>query len=374
MKDIVAFIRGVVDDKGSQGVVDDICIPKGIYKPHLYLAIEKVQREGLDELTTSQLASLLSLDQVFFKYNFKGKPINTDRILREIVELNKHEWFVRIPEWLNTAVLQLTASQEYCHKVVMSVRTPYFDKDSDDIPSMTTAISHIQPSTWSTVDIMTVFGPQQVKLKLIPALSYVNFITMFKEIAALKCLVTETPIASLGLTLSNADKDFLESGKLPQSPAAIRELTVLATSTTPYSAMLTYILKRVSDLDSVVSEALISYRSQMMDKDVKIGAMCLGSGKLMLTSRQIQNTINKLRLKYPILLDGTTSKDLFYSDYAVWDQLRYVSDDPAEAAFKMHQATDYCNTVAKRIKAAKSSKVKAKPKAKAQTVKKSKTA
>jgi len=363
MQDIVEYIKGTISDMGSADVVSEICKPKGVYKPHLHMAIEKVQEEGLEELTTRQIASLISLDEVFFKYNFKDKPINTDRILREIVELNKHEWFVRIPEWLNTAVLQLVASEEYNHKVVLSVRTPYFDKDSTDIPSMTTAISHIQPSTWSTVDIMTLFGPQVVKLKLMPALEYADFINMFKELVTVKCQVTGELISKLPISLSAEDKAFLESGTLPQTPALIRELTILATSTTPYSAMLTYILKRVTDLDSINSEALISYRAQMMDKDVKIGAMCLGNGKLMLTSRQIQNAINKLCLKYSTILDGITAKTLFYNDYTVWDQLRYVSGDVAEAAFQMHQSTNYCVEAAKRFKPAGKSKAKAKPKA-----------
>ncbi len=323
----------------------DICKKELIYKPHLRLLILMRQDQGIiEDPSQADIDQCLAMDKLFFERHLKEIKINSDRILTHLAEVHKTKWYLRLPSWLDIPKVLMVADNEYYEQVRMDVQTPYFDRD--DIPSLTTVISHVQPSNHYVEEIITPFGPVNTTVKIAPPLNLQNILSMFHTVSLLKCEYTKEAIGGQGLSLSQSELDFIQKGTLPDDVSILRELATIATSATPYTASLYFFLRRFKELNAVDPYQLISFKAQCMDKDVKLGLMTRERDKLLLTSRQVKNAIKKLCSHYKFA-EEIDQASLFIHDYDMFNTLRF-NLKPYESLLEYHREHDYLNDVIKR--------------------------
>jgi hypothetical protein len=343
---ILNEVRITIDRNREETV--EICKREAIYKPHLRLLVLMRQEAGiLEDPSFSDIDQCLVMDKMFFDRHLKDLRINSDRILTHLAEIHKTKWYLRLPSWLDIPKMLIIADKEYHDQVRMDVQTPYFE--IDQIPSLTTVISHVQPSNRSVDEILTPFGEVETSIKVTPALDLSQILTMFHVVSSLKCEYSKEPIGKQGLSLSKEELDFIQEGTLPSDVSVLRELATIATSATPYTASLYFFLRRFRDIDAIDPYQLISYKSQCMDKDAKVGIMTRARDKAFLTSRQIKNAIKKLcsHYKYAEQID---QKALFAQDYEMFNGLRFHLK-PYEALLDYQRSHDYLRSVLERQEA-----------------------
>ena len=246
----------VTIDRNREDTID-ICKREAIYKPHLRLLVLMRQEMGImEDPSMSDIDQCLVMDKMFFDRHLKDLRINSDRILTHLAEVHKTKWYLRLPSWLDIPKMLVIADKEYNDQVRMDVQTPYFELDQ--IPALTTVISHVQPSNRFTDEILTPFGEVETTIKVTPALDLNQILTMFHTVSSLKCEYTKEPIGKQGLSLAKEELDFIQEGKLPDNVSVLRELATIATSATPYTASLYFFLRRFKALDDMDPYQLLS--------------------------------------------------------------------------------------------------------------------
>ena len=337
----------VTIDRNREDTID-ICKREAIYKPHLRLLVLMRQEMGImEDPSMSDIDQCLVMDKMFFDRHLKDLRINSDRILTHLAEVHKTKWYLRLPSWLDIPKMLVIADKEYNDQVRMDVQTPYFELDQ--IPALTTVISHVQPSNRFTDEILTPFGEVETTIKVTPALDLNQILTMFHTVSSLKCEYTKEPIGKQGLSLAKEELDFIQEGKLPDNVSVLRELATIATSATPYTASFYFFLLRFKALDDMDPYQLISYKSQCMDKDAKVAIMTRAKEKTFLTSRQIKNAIKKLCSHYTFAED-IDQKALFAQDYEMFNALRFHLK-PYEALLEYQRTNDYLRSALERQQA-----------------------
>ncbi|MBH14133.1 MAG: hypothetical protein CMF37_15555 [Leeuwenhoekiella sp.] len=336
-------VRITIDRNREETV--DICKKEAIYKPHLRLLVLMRQEQGIiEDPSMSDIDQCLVMDKMFFERHLKDIKINSDRILTHLAEVHKSKWYLRLPSWLDIPRMLVVADKEYNDQVRMDVQTPYFELEQ--IPSLSTVISHVQPSNYHVEDVLTPFGEVKTTVKITPPLDLSQILSIFHTVSTLKCEYTKEPIGNQGLSLSQEELNFIQDGTIPENISVLRELATIATSATPYTASLYFFLRRFKALDDIDAYQLISYKSQCMDKDAKAAIMVREKNKTFLTSRQIKNALKKLCAHYTFAAD-IDQKALFAQDYEMFNTLRF-HNKPYEALLEYHRETDYLTEALKR--------------------------
>jgi len=325
----------------------ETCKRLRVCKPHLDTALALIKDENTitSELTSDDIRALLILDKGFYELHL-AKDFDIHKVYEEIHERSKFEWYVRIPDWLETSDIVQLADNEYRSQTIMNVRVPFFTVE--DVPSYFSVLQHIKPSTDLTHDVATYFGPIKMITRLKPALDADAVRALFTVVVGITDKVSGKRVSELQVTTHKDFIDFIADGTPPTDLRIAREMAVIATSVTPYNATLLFIVRHGNNVASFPPGVLSFFNASVTLLDGRYGGVLTSGGVKPLTNIQVINVIKKTIDKFESG-KGLVAKEIFYNDYEFWEALRFTSK-PLESAAKFQREVNYFETYKARFK------------------------
>lgn len=323
------------------------CKNERMYKPHLYSMLNHVMDPDNDTtIEDIEYGVLAELDQAFIDEHLQDM-LNPYEDAKVAITLVKHEWFVRLPEWLMSVEFAIFAEKAYRSTMVNNYYVPW--THVDEVPAYTDLLIPVKPMNYTIQDMNTPIGKTKIKVKLTPTIQPNYVRKLFKTVIELKDHVNKEKASDLQVSIPGPILNFLTAGEIPENLEERAIIASFSTSPTPYTAVLAYLIRNATNsADMEASGSLNVLRSKAVDMDIEYGALLRANGKPVLTNRQMMALINKHIDKNGLkgVLDGKT---VYYTDYRLLESVRYFPD-PSAALQHFNESINYFQTLADQAK------------------------